>query len=104
MKTYSLRTGDRIVLRTMDRPDGDIVLHDAITVRLEPGSVQVGMDVRGELVSESARATAFLDEIIAGDLQFHIHIDARAGEKSRSVLVCNATGDDPERLEWIGLR
>ena len=104
MKTYSSRTADRIVLRTMDRPDGDVALRDDVTVRLEPGAVRVGMDVWGELVSESDRTTAFLDEIIRDDLQFRVHIDARKGKKSRSALVCNATGDDPERLEWIGFR
>ena len=104
MNTYSTRMGDRIALRTIDRPDGDIVLHDDITIRLEPGAVRPGTDISGELISESGRTTEFLNEIIRNDLQFRFHIDTRKGMKQRSAVVCNATGDDPERLEWIGFR
>lgn len=104
MKTYSTRTDDRIALRTMDRPDGDLVLHDDITVRLEPGAVRTGTDIWGELISESAQTTKFLDEIVQGDLQFRFHIDTPKGKKQRSAVVCNVIGNDPERLEWIGFR
>ena len=104
MKTYSTQTGDRIALRTIDRPDGDLVLHDDITVRLEPGAVRTGTDIWGELISESAQTTKFLDEIVQGDFQFRFHIDTARGKKQRSTLACSATGDDPERLEWIGFR
>lgn len=104
MKTYSSQTGDCIALRTIDRANGDIVLQDDITIRLEPGAVRPGVDIWGELISESDKATKFLREIIDNSLQFHLHIDTRKGKKQRSALVCNATGDDPEQLKWVGFR
>ena len=81
-----------------------VVLYDNITIRLEPGAVRPGTDISGELISESGRTTEFLSEIVQDGLQFRFHIDTRKGKKQRSALVCNATGDDPERLEWIGFR
>lgn len=104
MKTYSSKTGDRIALRTIDRPDGDIVLQEDITIRLEPGAVRPGVDIWGELISESDQTTKYLNEIIRNNLQFRFHIDTQRGKKQRSTVVCNATGDDPERLEWTGFR
>ena len=104
MKTYSSKTGDRITLRTIDQANGDIVLQDDITIRLEPGAVRPGVDIWGELISESDETTKFLSEIIDEGLQFRFHIDTQKGKKQRSALVCNATGDDPEQLEWTGFR
>ena len=64
MKTYSSKTGDRIALRTIDRPNGDIVLQDDITIRLKAGAVRPGVDIWGELTSESDKTTRYLSEII----------------------------------------
>ena len=64
MNTYSTRTGDRIVLSTVDRPEDDTVHHEDITIRLEPGVARPGTDILGELVSESDQTTNFINEIL----------------------------------------
>ena len=101
---FSTRRGDRIVLGTLDRPAGNVYLGSDITVRLDAGAVRVGADTAGELVGESDRAVAFVEEILEGDLQFRIHIEPADGTKRRSVLVCHAAGGDTERMKWIGFR
>ena len=104
MNTFSTRTGDRIVLSTIDRPDGDVYLGDDVTVSIDSGAVRVGADTTGELVADSDRATRFVDEILQNGLQFRLHIEPSGGTKRRSALACYATGGTAERMQWGGFR